>query len=214
MQPRPMLGEATPAKRLLGFLARFALIAGILVLPWPGVKEGYAHVLRQTGQWLAGRDNPKWFVLFERNPDPHLDTLIYLGNRKQLAADSTIPTARIRFTSRYVGYLPTALLAALVLATPLPLKRRMCALGLGLLLMQLFLGLLILIMIFNQCSYFPTMGLIQLGSFQEQVVRSVYDIFVRHLGARMTVPVLVWILICFRRDDLERILGAGMAREY
>jgi hypothetical protein len=90
----------------------------------------------------------------------------------------------------------------------------MCALGLGLLLMQLFLGLLILIMIFNQCSYFPTMGLIQLGSFQEQVVRSVYDIFVRHLGARMTVPVLVWILICFRRDDLERILGAGMAREY
>jgi hypothetical protein len=65
-------------------------------------------------------------------------------------------------------------------------------------------------MIMNQCSYFPAMGLMQFGPVQQQVVRSVYDIFIHHLGARMAVPVLLWILICFRRDDLEKILGLAM----
>jgi len=203
---------STPAKRLLTFLVRFALVAGILVSPWPGLEERYADTLRRTAQSIFDGDGSKWVVLFKPTSDPHLDTTIYIGNRKQAAPDGKLSAAQISFTSRYVGYLPTVLLAALVMATPLPWKRRFFALLWGLLSMHLFLGLLMLIMILNQCSQFPAMNLVHLGPFQEQVVHSTYDVFIHHLGARLAVPVLLWILICFRRDDLERILGVGIPR--
>jgi len=186
---------------------RFALVAAVLMFPWPGLKEAYGHFLRYTAQTVFQRENSKWFVLFKHDPNPHLDTTIYIGNRKQVTRSHQLSAARVSFTTRYVAYVPVALFAALVIATPLPLKRRLWALGCGLLLMHLFLGVLLLIMIIDQCSRFPVLDLITLSPFSKQTVHSLYDIFVTNLGARLALPVLLWIVVCFRRHDLQTILG-------
>jgi hypothetical protein len=206
-------------KPILAFLGRFALVFAVLAVPWPGWPETYAKALRTAARALYGSFGAKGVVLFKPNPSGgrELDTMILVGNRDQLDAQGRGKAAQVPFNSRYVAYLPTALVVALVLATGLSWRRRLPALGWGLLAAHVFIAWLIWLMIVALIDAQPWLNLLKLSPFWHWLVGALHEVFHVYLGARFAVAVLIWILVTFRRDDWSKLLklaeaGTGPAR--
>ncbi len=119
----------------LGFLLRFVLIFGLLIAPWPGWDLGYSRFFQSLGRMafnLRGETPRKVMFQPASGEYPSLDTRIILENTE--LADRGEKKNCVRATeidSRSIGWVPTALTAALVLATPIPWRRRLTALAGG-----------------------------------------------------------------------------------
>ena len=112
-------------------------------------------------------------------------------------------TAHLGYSSRYVGYLPTATLIALVIATPTPWSRRWRALFWGLVLVNGFVGVRVAI---GLVVGFREVGLFVYGPFGKTVVDLAYKAVAVSPVTSCVVPALIWILVTFRREDFDTVL--------
>ncbi len=133
------LRGSNPPRRPLGPFLLVALAIGALLIAasWvPGVTEGYLGLLRaQAGLAYAPFDGDLEARLEPPGPDADAwaDTLL-VGIHRPTGArafEVSVPMWRR-------GFLPTAVLAALVLATPIAWRRRVLALVAGLVLLDAF----------------------------------------------------------------------------
>lgn len=191
------------------FLLYFALVFALLAAPWPGWKKTYAQGLRGFGQALFGSLGSKAVVRFRANPEPHpeLDSVIYIGNKDQLDSAGRGKAANLTFNSRYIGFFPTALTVALILATPIPWRRRGWALLWGLLGIHAFIAALFGIMILAVLGSNPWLELVKPGAVWARPAIWLHDLFATYLGARFAVAVLIWFAVSFRKGDWQTILG-------
>lgn len=186
-----------PARRIAGFVLRFALLYGILVLAWPLARPLYrpfycflGNVLFQGGEGSA--------TFRSLDTDAALDVEVMLHKRSPPPATGTATN-----NSKGVGYLPIVTIVALVLATPIPWKRRRRALWQGLALVTLFVAVRIGIPIVRDFSkpdalqvHHPgALGVWALGVAERALLAAPASFFV--------VPILVWALVAFRRQDWE-----------
>ena len=187
---------------LLAFLLRFILVFGLLIAPWPGWNEIYAHYFRALGQLAFSRDEGKRIVAFSpgsaATDAPPLDTRITLGNRDLLDSSGRGLTKETGLDTRSIGWVPTALTVALIAATPIPLRRRVSAILGGLVLLHAFVLVSIQAWIWNNS---PDVSLLTLSSFWKDVADDLDYTLLDQLGASFSVPVLIWILVTFRRQD-------------
>ena len=196
---------ASANRDLIRFLWRFALIFGLLILPWPGWDELYAQYFRTLGEVAFSRDGNQRLVRFEANPSPAdhatLTTRLTLGNRELMGEDGKGRGEIVDLDTRSLGWVPTAMTTALILATPIRWSRRGWALLWGLLVVQGFILFSLQTWIWNQE---PGLSLLALPPWLKQVVDDLQYTLVTQLGASFSVPVLVWLLVTFRREDWER----------
>jgi hypothetical protein len=183
-----------------GFLLRFAVVFGLLIAPWPGWNEGYAQYFRAFGQWAFSQDDGRRMVVFTANEPPGstLDTRLSLGNRELLDASGRGLIKRTEINTRSIGWVPTALTIALVMATPVPWLRRILALGAGLVLVHVFIFFSLQTWIWNNS---PDVSLLTLSHFWKAVADELAYAFMNQLGISFTVPVLIWVLVTFKRQD-------------
>lgn len=199
---------------ILKFAGAFVLIMGLLAVPWPGVQETYSAAFRKVAGWVFGSLGPKAVVLFSPLPikkSSSVDISMNVGDRTMVEKDGSLPTVNQIFSTRYVAYLPTALLVALVLSTPLPCRRRLGALAGGLILIHLFIGFEILLMIlylFNHTEWLPLFGL---GGFGVGILDALWNIFIYQIAARFFLVAMIWILVTFRAGDLQQMLQPAPA---
>ena len=106
--------------RILHFAGAFALVYGLLIAPWPGWNAAYARGLRVLcGRSRWARTTRSSIVRFRAaSKGKPLDTeivivVIHAGWTQREAGRALV----LGLDSRGVGWVPTALLAALVLAT-------------------------------------------------------------------------------------------------
>ena len=197
------------AKSICGFVLRFALATALLLAPWPGLREAYAKFFRAGGETFLDALGSRSYVRFQpdlREP-ANWDTLILLANRDLRDAAGQTRAAGFRVNSRSVGYVPTALVLALILATRLPWRRRAWALGWGLVLVHIYIAfLLTLVLFYMQCEN-PWLGLGTPTPLWRQVISGLNDLFLTTFqGRRYAVALLIWMLVCFRREDLAKLL--------
>ncbi len=194
--------ENKSSKLLLVFLGRFVLIFGVLILPWPGLNQMYGEYFRAIGQFAFSRDTGSRVVQFAPNDKqakaPTLTTKLTLANRDLLDATGKGLVKRTEFDTRSIGWVPTALTVALIVATPIPWSRRATALAGGLLLSQLYVLFTIQTWIWNSE---PAVHLTTLSPMGIRAADALEFTFVEQLGASFAVPVLIWILVSFRRCD-------------
>ena len=189
------------------FLCGFAIIYGLLILPWPGLGETYGRHFREICRLAFSGDGGRLLVRFapmatgSRHP---IDTQIALANRDQLDRNSIGPAVILGVSSRRAGWLPAVLTAALILATPVAWRRRAWALLGGLLLIHGFTLCFVGIYIWNNSA---GLGLVSFTPFWKQVAMGVEQTLTQS-GANFAVPVLVWMLVIFRRQDFAGIPGA------
>jgi hypothetical protein len=185
----------------LRFLLRFLVIFGLLIAPWPGLNQAYSGYFQSLGQMVFGSsgESPRKVTVEPSSGERvGLDTRIILQNTAFAASDGKKLLRAEEIDSRSIGWVPTALTVALVLATPIPWTRRLTALAGGLVLIHLFIFLSLQSWIWNNS---PSVSLLTLSSFWQQAVDELNYALMNQLGISFTVPVVIWTLVTFRRQD-------------
>ncbi|HUB65998.1 MAG TPA: hypothetical protein VL981_00775 [Candidatus Methylacidiphilales bacterium] len=195
---------------ILWFLARFVLIFGLLLAPWPGWNDLYGQGFRAASNAVFGRNEEKWMIYFEAHRETRglaaVDSRMVIGNHELANESGQGPVEMVGLDTRSIGWLPTALTSALILATPLPWRRRIWTLAWGLLWIHGFILFSVAVLIWNEAS---AVSLIALSPFWKTVADGLQYTLLTQLGASFTVPVIVWIATAFRQEDLRRLRLAG-----
>jgi hypothetical protein len=202
------------ARQVAGFGFRAVLLYGLLMVPWPGVIEAYGTFYRvavQFGAVWAAQETSVRVRRFRPNVPltaTVMDTVVL--HRIPGSEDESLETAmRSLRSSRSAGYMPTALALALILATPVPWRRRAWALGLGFLLMTAFVSIMPAFQIYEDFEVERSHFLIEKLPWLEAPWRAFLRVLTRCSLSMVTyyiVPVLLWFGLVFRREDWQPLL--------
>lgn len=190
---------------IFGFLLRFAVIYGLLIAPWPGWNSVYSEGFRYVGNALFGSHEGNCLLYFEAHQQTQgfdsLDTRIVVANRSLADATGKGPAQLLGIDPRSIGWTPTALTIAMIIATPLPWRRRTWALTGGLMLIHLFIVFSVWVYIWDGSA---EISLVTLSPFWKQVADELQYTLVTQLGVSFSVPLFIWILVTFSRKDFEK----------
>ena len=186
--------------RIGRYLAAFSLLYVLLLLPWPGLNAAYGRFFRFLGNAAFGSQGPERIVTFAPSPSAAMivPVRVTLANPARADPEGRAPARIVDLDARGIGWVPTALFSALVVATPIPWRRRFVALGLGMLLIHAFILFSVGAYLMNPAA---TIALVKLGPVVKAVFDGLGETLVTQLGASFVVPALLWILLAFRASD-------------
>jgi len=196
-------GSAIPWKRILGFFALMTVVYVTLMAPWPGLREAYATVVRGGCQVLMGSFGSQGYAVFGPSPSRDPESMsITLGRKGSRATTSG------SIGTRYQAYVPMVLVVAMVLATPLPWRRRALALLWGLILVSLFVAFRIWLQLVVVFETTPGLTLWKLGPSWIWLLSLMDETLGTSTLSTYAIAAFIWLLVTFRSGDWERILGA------
>ncbi len=190
------------SKPVVRFLLVFVVCYGLLIFPWPGWEPVYGAGFRAAAQTLLGGRSGDRFLRFqasERPTRPALTTTILLGNIRQAGPDGRGPMLPIQIDTRSLGWMPTAVFTALVLAAPTGWRRRLLSLGAGMILVHGYILGCLLALIWHRSG---EVGLVRFNSFTAAWAAGLEATLVTHIWSSFAIPALIWLLVTFRADDL------------
>ncbi len=202
-----------PARPLIRFACIFALAYGALIAPWPRWNALYGGYFRAFNGAVLSSEGPGRIVRFQASPPGStLDTEIVVAAAGQDSAGGKVKALRLMLDSRGVGWIPTALIVSLVVATQVPWARRLWALLAGTVLVHVFIILTSAAYIWDETLAPIGPGASAAARLGHWVADGLVETFVVQLGASFVVPAVIWLLVTFNRGDLEaaqRLLGTG-----
>ena len=183
--------------RIAKFVGSLLLFYALLAAPWPRVAPTYATLFRFAGNSASGALGSGATIHFgvPANHTGGADVLISLKtpwHSQPLATE---------LSSRLTGFLPTAQVAALVLATPIPWYRRLRALFWAVLLVNCFLAARVACVVYVLYSMAAPPALLP-GPILADLVS-----IVASPTPAFLVPPIAWLVITFRSEDLQSALG-------
>jgi hypothetical protein len=185
-----------PGRQILLFCVRSVALYALLAAPWPGVREGYAAAFHRAAGVFLGTFGQQGIVRFRPMTAGYAmqDTEIEMVHRRGGGQ-------RIGYNASYAGYLPTALLISLIVSTPVSWRRRGWALAWGLLLIHLFILLRVWLLLLYEFRTGAPVGFYDFGAFTRLSLRILVEGISVSPVTSCIVPVLIWILVTFRRQD-------------
>ena len=191
------------------FLLRFVILYVILVLPWPGSGGIYSAGFRAAGRAIfAGGSGPRELSFEPLGETRHPSGVrIVIVNRTLMHADGSGPVRNLDLDTLEFGWRPTALLIALVLATPIPWRRRWRALLWGLLWMHAIILLFLWFCIWNDSR---EVSLVTLTPFWKHAANGLRDLMVWQYN--LAIPVVIWVLVAFRIEDWSGSRAVSLSR--
>jgi hypothetical protein len=206
-------------KPMLVFACWFVVTYGLLIAPWPSARPLYATYFKCFGRAIFKRDNGKRLLDFQpldksdhRWPS-NFDTAIVMGNKDLLDANGKPRRIMLAVDAWQMGWIPTAFFLALTLATPIPWRRRWCALAWGWLWIQGWVALKLGIFIWYAS---PRVGLVVLSPFWADLAARLKGLVMAPVGPGFFVAAFFWLLVTFRRQDLpdifERVIQPGFPK--
>lgn len=201
-----------PLRLLLGGVTRVVVIYVVLLLAaWPMLGGVYSAVFRSAGEALFGSFGSEGVVEFRAanasvSGGIH-ENRMYLWNRRN-------PNAYFQVTNstRYVGYVPTILVIALIVATPVPWARRGWALLWGMMIVHCFIAVRLgVVLVIAFCGDAPW-RIWQPSPFWQSVLSSTGEGLANSPSISFIVPVFIWLVVTVRRDDVMRIMREGQMR--
>lgn len=185
------------ARRIAGFALRFAAAYAVLVLAWPLLRPAFRPLYCGFGNFLFADSRDAASARFHPlDAGSDLDVQVVLTKRGPPPV-----TARMENSSRLVGYLPVVSLVALVLASPFGWKRRRRALLFGLPLVAAFVALRMAIPIRRDFSRADALQVHDPGPAMRWLLGVGERALLDAPASFFVVPILVWALVAFRRED-------------
>lgn len=186
---------------LAGFLLSAWLVPREVYAPW--FRAGANSMFRSVPTDLTAKLTP----LNDR--DGLTDTRLNVGRRSSRLGGG------INLDSKREGYLPAALVACLILATPVPWRRRWKALLAGLLAIHAFVALRLCVTAASGFTAVSVDGqrLLPLSPFWTEVLALMDALLSADLHITYVAPVLIWLVVTVRPGDLAafRAIGGGSA---
>lgn len=195
---------------IVRFLGGAALIYGGLMLIWPVLEGAFTTACEHTGRSIFGEFGKDGVCRFSQQYlDDELMLRVDMANRNYRREDGLAPAMESYFLPHLTVYLPVVMLLALVLATPLPWKRRVFALVSGSILTTMFVACRVGTQILwrFQNSTDERIHLYDLGPVPNAVLDGLYTLFENPFGPSLLAVVLIWLLVSFRREDMRKFLS-------
>ncbi len=174
-------------------LLRFVLVFGLFMAPWPQSHEFIPELFRAELRTLAIYVVPRLVVHVSPRSDPAhegIDTLAEMADRREMLPDGSVPVRSVTLDTRSIGWIPQAMIVALIVATPMGWKERAKAIVVGLVGANLIVALsLATALAFANNSKHAT--------WIRPVVAVAYDITNQNLWFSFLFPAILWWLICF-----------------
>lgn len=187
----------------LFFLVALAVYTGIVLFPWSGPREGYRSVFIATIHGIYGRIGSEGVVRCE-NLDINAanDVNIFLGKR----IGARIGENPVGVSSAKLGYAPIAFLIALVVATPIPWRRKWRSLVWGLVLVEAFVVIRLGLWFAYWYGHPGQVRLYTPGAVSGWIIATAYEFLTHAPGASFLAPTIVWAAVTWRADDVRRML--------
>lgn len=200
--------QKNPTRTVLLFVLKAAALYALFVVHWPGIPDGYRSLFRQAGNALFYRVGHASVVRFEKIDGrvEGKDTRVMLQNRRDGQAGA------LEIRSLYFGYRPTVFVAALILATPIPWRRRGRALAWGLICVTLFVGLRLWLRVTDAFCDPNMLGLYDVSAFWRSFLHGAMLVVSLAPATTYFAPLIIWGLVTFRREDWA-LLMEGQALE-
>jgi hypothetical protein len=189
-------------RRIAGFVLRFALAYALLIVAWPLVKPLYRPVYCALGSlcFEGGVASARFEV---QDTDDDLDIQIHLTKRGPPRV-----TGRMQNSSRLTGWMPTASLLALVLASPISWRRKRQALLWGLALLTVFVAFRMWVPIRENFSKPDALQVHHPGALGTWALGIASRALVAAPASHFVIPLLLWAVVAFRREDWELVRAA------
>jgi len=199
----------SPHRRIAAFFLKVILFYALLMVPWPGVQQGYARLFCYTGNlafYVFGNAGRTHFRVLDPPPvnKNAVDYEIKLKNIRT-GAGGTFEQDR---STRKMGYLPAAFTVSLVLATPIPWRRRFAAMVWALTLITAFVGLQLTLRLVDAFSNPDVLNQFELGLWTKRLLGILLKVVVMSPVSAFIAPIFVWILVTFRRGDWAKLVLA------
>lgn len=205
-------------KPLLNFLFRFILIYALLLVSWSELaQQPYSHVFRTVAQSLFGSFGSKTMVHFlplsetqKLGINDKVDTKILYSRQEVntetgLASENYINIGASLFSIFYNGYLPTILLIALILATPMTSSQKGWALLWGLILVHIFILISLLIHLLAAINQTNQLDLIVLTPIWKNILLSVHSVVVNDIGLKYIAAIFIWMVVVLRNNQWRKL---------
>jgi hypothetical protein len=203
---------SSPPRRIARFFLVFLAVYAVLAIPWPPVRSGYRVFYCWLGNLAFGSLGETGSVRFVPWDEAHkaYDVKLVLTN-----ARSPGDLGEMHNHSVHIGYYPTVIIVALVLATPVSWRwRRLRALLWCLFWVQVFVVLRMAIPIVRELSKPTALQVFHPGPMALRILLQADIVFVKAPASFFVVPMVIWILATFRRGDLQSFLPvAGQSRD-
>lgn len=186
-------------------IARFVVLLGLsytaLMLPLPLLRPTYARCFCACNETVLGSSVRGGAVRFFRAEEPSdfLDCRMILRNR------NTRNTLGVTFGSG-VGYVPAAFLTALLISTPVPIRRKAGAFLWGILLVHATVSLTLYLQVVSLFGSVPDIATISLSKFSQKLLAELTRLVLFAPFFSMALAIFVWIVVTFRRADFAKIL--------
>ena len=192
-------------KRIIRFVVLLVVVYGSLVVCWPVLGKGYSRLYRAGANFLFGSFGSTGIVEFSESNGAVYDIEVQLYNVGRKDQNGAMRGIRIWQSSRHAGYMEAAFLTALVIATPMPIRRKALSLFCGLLLLHGFFVIMIAIYITKAFSSEP-LFLFAIDGFWKQILCRT-DAYVTDSACGFIVSIFIWVLVSFRRGDWAAIVS-------
>lgn len=192
-------------KGIIRFCYLFLLAFGLLMAPWPRVGKAYTRFYSTGATFLFGSFGPTGIVCFEPLSDSEYDMHVTLYNRARPVPDGGVARIQTHHNSRHAGYMYVAFLTALIMATPIPWRRKGWALFWGTILIHVLVASKLALRISHAFSNEP-LSMLVLNPFYRRVLSITHQAFAINVTFGFIACVFIWILVSFRQRDWPEIV--------
>lgn len=199
-------------KLLVRFLLQFIAAYVVLSLLWSPLKNVQAEFFRQKTAFFFGNFKSNGGVVFSKQNQTDEKIVASLFNKQlreeaQTKRQKGFKVNKLPMDSKNIAYLPIILFLSLLFATPISWKRKGWALLWGLILLQLFIFFKLYIKILWSFNGVDWLDVVHLQGFGLKLVSGLNYLFVQHIGTAVIVPVFIWILVSFKKEDKQMLMG-------
>lgn len=186
--------EPINARTAIKFFGLSVFVYCLLAAVWPIIGGVYLRFYLTAGEFLCNSFRHGSVICFSRADDSTNNIQIVAFNR--YLGDENPPTndIRVNYSIHYMDYMSIAFFAALAAATPLPLRRRILSLVLGLILLHVLVVSKLAVIILNRCN----------GRWFSLLMSNLFW----NSTTSFVIAIFIWVAVSFRRKDWPAILTA------
>ena len=193
-------------KPVLFFLLKAFLVFSLFALPLKIYNDAYSKMYRSISNSIFGKFHGTGFSQFLVTDVP-FKVFIHVGNTQLKGQDGSYKTATSRVNIRYRGFLPTILFLSLLIATPIPIKRKIVSALIGFSLLTIMVLFIQWIHLLYMCQENKWLGLSEFSPGTERKIEFLYAHMANYNGTTMMFVVVIWLLTSFRKEDLNKLMA-------
>lgn len=178
-----------------------------MMLPQTGIGNLYGDFFRSAANRFLGEIGDEGIVILKPQKNEKFDTMLFIS-KKSLWQGTSYKGDKYNISSRTIGFLPASLIIALILATPVLWKRKLLALFISLAAMTGFVLIKLYVIVLYKFQLSAWIGILQFEGESLERLKLLNDYFAEPLTPAYTLGIVLWIVFCFRKKDLDKIVPA------